>query len=515
MDSEIDNLKFEIDKLKHAYIDLKAEINLLVNDKLSANITRKRGALATSGVTCESLLKVVYKKEGFEKGGRPAATLMLEDLIQKLASILPAHVMINVRNIQAWRNMGAHDKGDFREIDDFTISQVEQSLNSVVNWFFAVYFNEELAPIQNQNVVNEIKNSTNSVNINIEGFYKSIDEPIIIEMQGTEGKIEIKLFNDAYSFLPNGTFTWCSRYRITGKDKDGSDLSILEFLKSAFGNWEINEKYLTFKINTSLWEPEPQNIQIAKVLEKFDQSKISIYKIISFENDTLTIVSDSTTDAEIDSEHYKKLTNNHKIVFDEENKNWVKSITEKEQEFNPLDTADWSYWGGHIDDYTEFVSLTKAYFHSSNCYYRDHGLVPYLVPYAQAFSIPFEISKDFRIICRYFKEGGFFSKEYELIIGAYCSSENPDHLLSNLVFIRSDKKIFMYSLSLWPADIADEFDFPLPRIEEINLHDDDIMINSYCNTSDENYKDTINIHRDVKNPLIDLYNEIQSRTMEH
>ena len=141
MDSEIDILKFEIDKLKHSYIDLKAEINLLINDKLSANITRKRGALATSGVTCESLLKVVYKKEGFEKGGRPAATLMLEDLIQKLASILPAHVMINVRNIQAWRNMGAHDKGDFREIDDFTISQVEQSLNSVVNWFFVVYFN--------------------------------------------------------------------------------------------------------------------------------------------------------------------------------------------------------------------------------------------------------------------------------------------------------------------------------------------------------------------------------------
>ena len=200
----------------------------------------------------------------------------------------------------------------------------------------------------------------------------------------------------------------------------------------------------------------------------------------------------------------------------------MKSITEKNQEFNPLDTADWSYWGGHIDDYTEFVSLTKAYFNSSNCYYPDHmnvfskdGLQPYLVPYAHAFSIPFEIAKDLVIICRCAKEGGFFSKEYEVIIGAYSSSDNPDHLLSNLVFIRSDKKIFMYSLSLWPADIADEFDFPLPRIEEINLHDDAIMINSYCNTSDENYKDTINIHRDVKNLLIDLYNEIQSRTMEH
>ena len=512
MDSEIDNLKFEIDKLKHSYIDLKAEINLLINDKLSANITRKRGALATSGVTCESLLKVVYKKEGFEKGGRPAATLMLEDLIQKLASILPPHVMINVRNIQAWRNMGAHDKGDFREIDDFTISQVEQSLNSVVNWFFAVYFNEELDPIQNQNLVNEIKNSSNSVNINIEGFYKTIDEPIIIGGQTTEGQIEVKIFNDAYSFLPNGTYTWCSRWRITGKDEEGNDLYILELLRSAFGNWEINEKYLTFKTNTTLWEPEPQNSEIANMLESFDQSKINIYKIISFENDILTIVSDSTTDAEIDAEHYKKLTNNHKIVFDEENKNWVKSITEKD-----LDTADLSYWGGHIDDYTEFVSLTKAYFNSSNCYYPDHiysskdGLVPYLMPYLQAFSFPWQISYNYRIICRYLKEGGFFSKEYEVIIGAYCSSDNPDHLLSNLVFIRIDKKVFIYSLSVWPGDIAEEFDFSIPQIEEIILHDDAIMINAICNYSNEIYKDIIKIHQDVINPLIDFYNEIQSR----
>ena len=145
-----------------------------------------------------------------------------------------------------------------------------------------------------------------------------------------------------------------------------------------------------------------------------------------------------------------------------------------------------------------------------NAFSKD-GLQPYLVPYAHAFSIPFEIAKDLVIICRCAKEGGFFSKEYEVIIGAYSSSDNPDHLLSNLVFIRSDKKIFMYSLSLWPADIADEFDFPLPRIEEIILHDDAIMINAICNYSNEIYKDIIKIHQDVINPLIDFYNEIQSR----
>ena len=155
MDTDINLMKFEIDRLKHAYLDLKEEMNLLISDQKTASMTRKRGALATAGVTCESLLKFVYKNEGLENGGRPASTMMLEDLIQKLNVVFPAHVLINIRTIQAWRNMGAHDKGDFREIDDFTISQVEQSLNSIVLWFFNTYLDNNLIQTESINLTTQ------------------------------------------------------------------------------------------------------------------------------------------------------------------------------------------------------------------------------------------------------------------------------------------------------------------------------------------------------------------------
>jgi len=185
MDKDINLLKLEIDRLKHAYLDLKDEMNLLISDQKTASMTRKRGALATAGVTCESLLKYVYKNEGLENGGRPASTMMLEDLIQKLSVVLPAHVLINVRTIQAWRNMGAHDKGDFREIDDFTISQVQQSLNSIVLWFFKNYLDNNLIQLESINLSNqnEIVNSNNSKKITLELVKKNNGDHIKIGNQ--------------------------------------------------------------------------------------------------------------------------------------------------------------------------------------------------------------------------------------------------------------------------------------------------------------------------------------------
>lgn len=140
------DLKEELDRLKHAYQDLKEEISLLSkNIENKANLSRKRGALATAGVTCEAMLKFIYRREGLEKGSRPADSLMLEDLLQKLSAVLPPWIQINLRTIQAWRNMGAHDKGDFTEIDDNTFTLVDGALNSVVLWFFQKYLGEQMA----------------------------------------------------------------------------------------------------------------------------------------------------------------------------------------------------------------------------------------------------------------------------------------------------------------------------------------------------------------------------------
>jgi hypothetical protein len=140
---DLEFLQLEIDRLKHAYEDLKSEITLLSKDSNGGSLTRKRGALASAGVTCEAILKFIYKKEGMDKGARPAESMMLEDLLQKLNVILPAHIQINLRTIQAWRNMGAHDKGDFREIDESTINMVDAALKAIVLWFFNSYLDQQ------------------------------------------------------------------------------------------------------------------------------------------------------------------------------------------------------------------------------------------------------------------------------------------------------------------------------------------------------------------------------------
>jgi hypothetical protein len=141
--TELELLQLEIERLKHAYHDLKSEITLLSKDSNGGSLTRKRGALASAGVTCEAILKFIYKKEGMDKGAKPADSMMLEDLLQKLNVILPAHIQINLRTIQAWRNMGAHDKGDFREIDESTINMVDAALKAIVLWFFNSYLDQQ------------------------------------------------------------------------------------------------------------------------------------------------------------------------------------------------------------------------------------------------------------------------------------------------------------------------------------------------------------------------------------
>lgn len=74
-------------------------------------LTRRRGVLASAGSTAESLLKVVYRREGRERGSKPARAMMLDELLLALREMLPDHIQVHLRTVQAWRNVGAHDKG--------------------------------------------------------------------------------------------------------------------------------------------------------------------------------------------------------------------------------------------------------------------------------------------------------------------------------------------------------------------------------------------------------------------
>ena len=115
-DTSHDPLRAEIEKLRHAYDDLHDEIAQMRG--MQQGQTRRRGVLSAAGSTAESLLKFIYRREGLERGGKPADKLMLEDLLASLGSVLPPHVQVPLRTVQAYRNLGAHDKGDIRELDE-------------------------------------------------------------------------------------------------------------------------------------------------------------------------------------------------------------------------------------------------------------------------------------------------------------------------------------------------------------------------------------------------------------
>jgi len=137
------NIFDEIDRLKHDYQDLKAEIKELNEtiNKSDVSNSRKRGVYTSAGTTCEAILKYIYQKQ--TSNGKPINKLMLDELITKLSDFLPAQVIINFRTIQAWRNLGTHDKDDMRNVDNNSLIMVDMALTNIVEWFFTSYLKIE------------------------------------------------------------------------------------------------------------------------------------------------------------------------------------------------------------------------------------------------------------------------------------------------------------------------------------------------------------------------------------
>ncbi|MEN9800770.1 MAG: hypothetical protein RL653_4467, partial [Pseudomonadota bacterium] len=155
------DVRVELERLRHAYDDLRKEIRDIRG--VESGLTRRRGVLASAGTTAESLLKFIYRHEGKEKGGRPAANLMLEDLQQALKDTLPDHIQVPLRTVQAYRNLGSHDKGDIRNVDEQALLTVSMALNQVVVWFFENYLGGEFAALAQNREADETAAKSSTV----------------------------------------------------------------------------------------------------------------------------------------------------------------------------------------------------------------------------------------------------------------------------------------------------------------------------------------------------------------
>ena len=229
------NILDEIERLKHDYIDLKAEINELNNaiNKSQISNSRKRGVYTSAGAACEAMLKFIYQKDTNHQ--KPVNKLMLDELLIKVNDLLPPQVMINFRTIQAWRNYGTHDKDDMRNADSNSFIMVDMALSNIVNWFFTSYLKID-TPSENKNLINitEIDKVPQKKKINTKK--KSAD--IYLSKEETHIPIE-----NSKQIAPK------NKSSVSKPQKKVTEIEELSLIENTFENTKYSEE----KIGNQIW----------------------------------------------------------------------------------------------------------------------------------------------------------------------------------------------------------------------------------------------------------------------
>ncbi len=146
-------IKNQLNKLEKQYTDLRFAFSSLSNNL--NNTAFLRGALSSAGSAAELILKCIYRKEKVMDSKIPldraeeikkqeSDKLMLDDLIRLVGDKVPLRLIPHLRNIQAWRNIGSHDKGDINEtVNASTLQVVSLAMNELVIWFVGEYLNHD------------------------------------------------------------------------------------------------------------------------------------------------------------------------------------------------------------------------------------------------------------------------------------------------------------------------------------------------------------------------------------
>jgi hypothetical protein len=178
-----------------------------------------------------------------------------------------------------------------------------------------------------------------------------------------------------------------------------------------------------------------------------------------------------------------------------------------------------AFYGGHIDDLDEFISVIVSSFNGNFSNVWFNGRLDYFNDKPKYNLInndtienlkelfPEDIKDDFTIIAQYITSRGFlFSKKnLSVYFVAYGSVD------ANLIYIY-DGNLYRYSLSCW-IDSWKE----LPCVSAIEVQDDVLKISSYeCGNEseeDEEFYDEIKLTREMCQVISNLWCEIESRSL--
>lgn len=199
-------LKNQIESLQREYLDLRTAMSsLAVNLNNNAML---RGTLSGAGVSAESILKCVIRRERInvktkdpkipieradEIRSEEVQGLMLDEMIRLVEKRIPLRVLTHLRTIQAWRNIGSHDKGGnniSETINSGTLQVVSLALSELVNWFVGEYLNHDISGFIFNETISEDNNLISTIEWQEEywfamkkGSLKALDEAKLNKIQ--------------------------------------------------------------------------------------------------------------------------------------------------------------------------------------------------------------------------------------------------------------------------------------------------------------------------------------------
>jgi hypothetical protein len=192
-DIEIEN---QINYLQKQYTDLRLAFSSLSNNL--DNTAFISGALVSAGKAAELILKCVYRKEKVMDSKIPldkadeikkqeSDKLMLDDLIRLVGDKVPLRLIPHLRNIQAWRNIGSHDKGDINEtVNASTLQVVSVAMNELVIWFVGEYLNHDTSGFDATLSSSDVKTNIEDYQQWIEAYWYAMKDLTISKLEQSQ-----------------------------------------------------------------------------------------------------------------------------------------------------------------------------------------------------------------------------------------------------------------------------------------------------------------------------------------
>lgn len=97
-----------------------------------------------SRVSCEAILKEIYKRELGEMPSGIMFDQLLKTIIKKSPDVIPTRIQALLGTVQIYGNIASHPQDNLEQLDSTHAEMIEKALGSIFNWFTNSYLNYEI-----------------------------------------------------------------------------------------------------------------------------------------------------------------------------------------------------------------------------------------------------------------------------------------------------------------------------------------------------------------------------------